>query len=129
MPRHKSAEKRVHTNLRDQRRNLTVKSELKTLLKNRLLTVDTCSIGTILKHLKSLYNPLILITLILFQADIKIIELRLRSLVNRIPDLLKLSARAILNKALQLLLKIPLALKQLSFYRSSIETHAAPLPK
>ena len=33
MPRHKSAEKRVHTNLRDQTRNLAVKSELKTLLK------------------------------------------------------------------------------------------------
>jgi len=33
MPRHKSAEKRVHTNLRDQKRNLAVKSELKTLLK------------------------------------------------------------------------------------------------
>ncbi|HEY2923543.1 MAG TPA: 30S ribosomal protein S20 [Candidatus Eisenbacteria bacterium] len=33
MPRHKSAVKRVHTNLRDQKRNLTVKSELKTLLK------------------------------------------------------------------------------------------------
>ena len=33
MPRHKSAVKRVHTNLRDQKRNLSVKSELKTLLK------------------------------------------------------------------------------------------------
>lgn len=33
MPRHKSAVKRVHTNLRDQKRNLEVKSELKTLLK------------------------------------------------------------------------------------------------
>ena len=33
MPRHKSAVKRVHTNLRDQERNLAVKSELKTLLK------------------------------------------------------------------------------------------------
>ncbi len=33
MPRHKSAEKRVSTNLRDQKRNLAVKSELKTLLK------------------------------------------------------------------------------------------------
>lgn len=36
MPRHKSAEKRVHTNLRDQKRNLAVKSELKTLLKRVL---------------------------------------------------------------------------------------------
>jgi len=33
MPRHKSAVKRVHTNLRDQKRNLAVKAELKTLLK------------------------------------------------------------------------------------------------
>lgn len=33
MPRHKSAVKRVTTNLRDQKRNLDVKSELKTLLK------------------------------------------------------------------------------------------------
>jgi len=33
MPQHKSAVKRVHTNLRDQRRNSAVKSELKTLLK------------------------------------------------------------------------------------------------
>ncbi len=33
MPRHKSAVKRVNTNLRDQKRNLAVKSELKTLLK------------------------------------------------------------------------------------------------
>ncbi len=33
MPRHKSAEKRVHTSLRDQKRNLAVKSELKTLLR------------------------------------------------------------------------------------------------
>ena len=33
MPRHKSAEKRIHTNLRDQKRNLAVKAELKTLLK------------------------------------------------------------------------------------------------
>jgi len=33
MPRHKSAEKRVNTNLRDQKRNLAVKSELKTLLR------------------------------------------------------------------------------------------------
>lgn len=33
MPRHKSAEKRVRTNARDQQRNLAVKSELKTLLK------------------------------------------------------------------------------------------------
>ena len=33
MPRHKSAEKRVSTNLRDQKKNLAVKSELKTLLK------------------------------------------------------------------------------------------------
>ena len=33
MPRHKSAEKRIHTNLRDEKRNLAVKSELKTLLK------------------------------------------------------------------------------------------------
>jgi small subunit ribosomal protein S20 len=33
MPRHKSAEKRVNTSLRDQKRNLAVKSELKTLLK------------------------------------------------------------------------------------------------
>jgi small subunit ribosomal protein S20 len=33
MPRHKSAVKRVSTNARDQQRNLTVKSELKTLLK------------------------------------------------------------------------------------------------
>jgi len=33
MPRHKSAVKRVTTNLRDQKRNLAVKSELKTLLK------------------------------------------------------------------------------------------------
>jgi small subunit ribosomal protein S20 len=33
MPRHKSAEKRVHTNMRDQKRNSDVKSELKTLLK------------------------------------------------------------------------------------------------
>ena len=33
MPRHKSAVKRVTTNLRDQKRNLEVKSELKTLLK------------------------------------------------------------------------------------------------
>ena len=33
MPRHKSAVKRVSTNLRDQNRNLAVKSELKTLLK------------------------------------------------------------------------------------------------
>ena len=33
MPRHKSAVKRVSTNLRDQKRNLAVKSELKTLLK------------------------------------------------------------------------------------------------
>ena len=33
MPRHKSAVKRVSTNLRDQERNLAVKSELKTLLR------------------------------------------------------------------------------------------------
>ena len=33
MPRHKSAEKRVSTNLRDQKKNLAVKSELRTLLK------------------------------------------------------------------------------------------------
>jgi small subunit ribosomal protein S20 len=33
MPRHKSAVKRVSTNARDQKRNLEVKSELKTLLK------------------------------------------------------------------------------------------------
>ncbi len=33
MPRHKSAVKRMSTNLRDQKRNLAVKSELKTLLK------------------------------------------------------------------------------------------------
>ncbi len=33
MPRHKSAVKRVSTNMRDQKRNLAVKSELKTLLK------------------------------------------------------------------------------------------------
>ena len=33
MPRHKSAVKRVTTNMRDQNRNLAVKSELKTLLK------------------------------------------------------------------------------------------------
>lgn len=33
MPRHKSAVKRVTTNMRDQKRNLAVKSELKTLLK------------------------------------------------------------------------------------------------
>ena len=33
MPRHKSAVKRVSTNLCDQKRNLAVKSELKTLLK------------------------------------------------------------------------------------------------
>ena len=33
MPRHKSAVKRVTTNLRDQKRNLDVKSELKTLLR------------------------------------------------------------------------------------------------
>ena len=33
MPRHKSAVKRVSTNLRDQKRNLAVKSELKTLIK------------------------------------------------------------------------------------------------
>jgi small subunit ribosomal protein S20 len=33
MPRHKSAVKRVSTNLRDQKKNLAVKSELKTLLK------------------------------------------------------------------------------------------------
>jgi len=33
MPRHKSAVKRMSTNLRDQNRNLAVKSELKTLLK------------------------------------------------------------------------------------------------
>ena len=33
MPQHKSAKKRVHTNLRDQQRNTTVKSELKHLLK------------------------------------------------------------------------------------------------
>ena len=33
MPRHKSAVKRVSTNLRDQKRNLAVKSELKTLLR------------------------------------------------------------------------------------------------
>lgn len=33
MPRHKSAVKRVTTNLRDEKRNLAVKSELKTLLK------------------------------------------------------------------------------------------------
>ncbi len=33
MPQHKSAEKRVHTNLRDQQRNTAVKSELKNLLK------------------------------------------------------------------------------------------------
>ena len=33
MPRHKSAVKRVSTNARDQKRNLDVKSELKTLLK------------------------------------------------------------------------------------------------
>ena len=33
MPRHKSAVKRVSTNLRDQKKNLAVKSELRTLLK------------------------------------------------------------------------------------------------
>jgi small subunit ribosomal protein S20 len=33
MPQHKSAEKRVRTNLRDQSRNTAVESELKTLLK------------------------------------------------------------------------------------------------
>ena len=33
MPRHKSAVKRVTTNMRDQQRNLAVKAELKTLLK------------------------------------------------------------------------------------------------
>jgi small subunit ribosomal protein S20 len=33
MPQHKSAEKRVTTNMRDQKRNTTVKSELKTHLK------------------------------------------------------------------------------------------------
>lgn len=33
MPQHKSAEKRVRTNLRDQERNTVVRSELKTLLK------------------------------------------------------------------------------------------------
>lgn len=33
MPQHKSAEKRVRTNRRDQERNAVVKSELKTLLK------------------------------------------------------------------------------------------------
>jgi small subunit ribosomal protein S20 len=33
MPRHKSAVKRVSTNARDQKRNLDVKSELKTLIK------------------------------------------------------------------------------------------------
>jgi len=33
MPRHKSAVKRMSTNMRDQKRNLAVKSELKTLLK------------------------------------------------------------------------------------------------
>jgi small subunit ribosomal protein S20 len=33
MPRHKSAVKRVDTNLRDQKRNLAVKSELKSLIK------------------------------------------------------------------------------------------------
>ncbi len=33
MPHHKSAAKRVKTNRRDQERNTTVKSELKTLLK------------------------------------------------------------------------------------------------
>ena len=33
MPRHKSAVKRVSTNLRDQKRNLAVKSELRTLIK------------------------------------------------------------------------------------------------
>jgi small subunit ribosomal protein S20 len=33
MPRHKSAVKRMSTNMRDQNRNLAVKSELKTLLK------------------------------------------------------------------------------------------------
>ncbi|MBI4364713.1 MAG: 30S ribosomal protein S20 [Candidatus Latescibacteria bacterium] len=33
MPQHKSAEKRVRTNLRDQERNAAVQSELRTLLK------------------------------------------------------------------------------------------------
>jgi small subunit ribosomal protein S20 len=33
MPRHKSAVKRVTTNLRDQKRNLDIKSELKTLIR------------------------------------------------------------------------------------------------
>ena len=33
MPQHKSAKKRVRTNLRDQTRNAAVESELKTLLK------------------------------------------------------------------------------------------------
>lgn len=33
MPQHKSAKKRVRTNLRDEERNTAVKSELKTLLK------------------------------------------------------------------------------------------------
>lgn len=33
MPHHKSAAKRVKTNLRDQQRNITVRSELKTLVK------------------------------------------------------------------------------------------------
>ena len=33
MPQHKSAEKRIRTNLRDQLRNSDVKSELKTLLR------------------------------------------------------------------------------------------------
>ena len=33
MPQHKSAKKRMRTNLRDERRNSAIKSELKTLLK------------------------------------------------------------------------------------------------
>jgi small subunit ribosomal protein S20 len=36
MPHHKSAAKRVRTNLRDQTRNTAVKSELKTILKKSL---------------------------------------------------------------------------------------------
>ena len=40
MPQHKSAEKRVITNLRDQKRNITVKSELKTHLKKAYQTPD-----------------------------------------------------------------------------------------
>ncbi len=51
MPQHKSAEKRVRTNLRDQKRNITVKSELKTNLKKAYQTPDNKALisGTVSK--------------------------------------------------------------------------------